>query len=117
MRRYSSVQKYLQAQKPEHRKALQALRKTIRSAAPKATEKLAWGMPSFNLNGTLVCYAGFKEHMSFFPMSATTLDKFKKETKGFAVSKGTLRFTAEKPLPEALVKRIVKERMMYMMRA
>jgi uncharacterized protein YdhG (YjbR/CyaY superfamily) len=110
MRKFSSVAKYLQAQKPEHRKALRALRKTIKSAAPHAKEKLAWGMPSFYLNKTLVCYAGFKEHMSFFPMSATTLDKFKRETKGFAVSKGTLRFTTDKPLPSGLVMSIVKER-------
>ncbi|MBN1243580.1 MAG: DUF1801 domain-containing protein [Spirochaetales bacterium] len=101
---------YIATQAPDVRAALTKLRKQIRAAAPKAVEGISWGMPSFKLEGPLVGFAAFKEHLSFFPMSVEVMDAFGKEIELFRASKGTLRFTVERPLPAALVKKIVKAR-------
>jgi uncharacterized protein YdhG (YjbR/CyaY superfamily) len=67
-------------------------------------------MPGFRLNGYLAGYAAFKDHVSFFPASAALLPQFAAELKNYSTSKGTIRFQADKPLPSALVRRIIKAR-------
>ena len=109
-KRPGTVDEYLALVPPRFRAALEKLRKNIRAAAPRATEGLAWGMPSFRLRVWLVCYAAFKDHCSFFPMSAEVVRKHAGLLKGFKTTKGTIHFTPEKPLPAALVKRMVKAR-------
>ena len=109
-RRPETVGEYLTRVPPRFRAALKKLRKDIRAAAPDATEGLAWGMPSFRLQVWLVCYAAFKDHCSFFPMSAEVVRKHAGLLKGFRTTKGTIHFTPEKPLPAALVKRLVRAR-------
>jgi uncharacterized protein YdhG (YjbR/CyaY superfamily) len=106
----SSVDEYLAAVPEAARAALEKLRKTIRAAAPQATEGISYQMPAFKYRGALVAYAAFKDHCSFFPMSSRLIEAHKDELKSFETAKGTIRFQPDKPLPAALVKKIVKER-------
>ena len=92
------------------RAALQKLRKTIREAAPEAEEVISYHMPAFRHHGMLVYYAAFKDHCSFFMGSASARRRFAEELKLFAAGKGTVHFTPQRPLPTALVRRIVKAR-------
>ena len=93
------------------RSTLEKLRATIRSVVPaETTEAISYGIPAFRYNGGLVAYAAFKNHCSFFPMQASLIDTMKEELKGFRTSKGTLQFPSDKPLPAALVKKMVKAR-------
>jgi uncharacterized protein YdhG (YjbR/CyaY superfamily) len=105
------VEKYLAAVPEPARTTLGKVRAIIRSAAPReSTEVISYGMPAFRYKGGLVCYAAFKEHCSFFPMSAALLDGYKTELKGFETSKGTIRFPVDKPLSASLVKKLVRAR-------
>lgn len=101
---------YLAGVEPGTRATLEKLRQTIKSAAPKATEVISYGIPTFKLDGKmLVSYAGFKGHCSFFP--GAIINEFPEVRKTYETSKGTIRFPADKPLPATLVKKIVKARM------
>ena len=107
----TSVEDYLAALPDESRAALEKLRKTIRAAAPEATETISYQMPTFKLRGrVLVYYAAFKDHCSLFPASEAVMEALGKELKPYFSGKGTLRFTPDKPIPVALVKKIVKAR-------
>lgn len=107
----TSVEDYLASLPQESRAALEKLRKTIRAAAPEATEAISYQMPAFKVHGrSLVSYAAFKDHCSLFPMSLKVIEDHKEELRPYFSGKGTLRFTAEKPIPAALVKKIVKAR-------
>jgi uncharacterized protein YdhG (YjbR/CyaY superfamily) len=93
------------------RSTLTKVRAVIRSVAPaETTEVISYGIPTFKYKRGLVALAAFKDHCSFFPMGASVLDAFKEELKEFRVSKGTLHFPLDRPLPAALVKKIVKAR-------
>jgi uncharacterized protein YdhG (YjbR/CyaY superfamily) len=105
------VDEYLAAIPEPARSTLTKLRATIRSAVPPdATEAISYGMPAFKYKGALVGFAAFTNHCSLFPMSAALIDALKDELKGYQTSKGTIRFALDKPLPAALVKKIVKAR-------
>ncbi len=107
----TSVEDYLAGLPQGSRAALEKLRKTIRAAAPEATEAISYQMPAFKVHGrSLVSYAAFKDHCSLFPMSLKVIEDHKEELRPHFSGKGTLRFTAEKPIPAALVKKIVKAR-------
>lgn len=106
----AAVEAYLAKVKPGFRAALEKLRRDIRAAAPKATEGLAWGMPSFRQGVWLVCYAAFRDHCSFFPMSTAVMQAHARELAGFETTKGTVHFTPDKPLPARLVARMVRAR-------
>ena len=105
------VEAYL-ARVPEPARAtLEKVRATIRSVVPaEATEIISYGMPAFRYKGGLVGYAAFKNHCSFFPMNAALIDTMKEELKEYRTSKGTLQFSPDKPLPAALLKKMVKAR-------
>jgi uncharacterized protein YdhG (YjbR/CyaY superfamily) len=106
------VDDYLSRVPKEFRAALNSLRATIAAAAPDATETISYQMPAFRYRGrSLVGFAAFKDHCSFFPMSTKVLDKYSEELGSFRTSKGTVQFTPETPLPGFLVKKIVKARM------
>ena len=93
------------------RTTLAKIRAMIRSVVPKeATEAISYGMPAFKYKGALVGFAAFADHCSLFPMNAALIVAFQDELKGYETSKGTIRFPVDKPLPAALVKRIVKAR-------
>ena len=105
----AAVEAYLAAVPEPARTTLEKLRATIRAAAPKAaTEAISYSIPSFQYKGGLVAYAAFKRHCSFFPMGARAIEEFGEELEGFRVSKGTIQFPLDKPLPAALVKKMVK---------
>jgi uncharacterized protein YdhG (YjbR/CyaY superfamily) len=106
----ADVDEYLAKAPDAARATLEKLRKQIRSVAPEAVELISYGIPMFKHNGMLVAYAAFKNHCSFFP-GAAALETFKNELKGYQTSKGTIRFPSDKPLPAALVKRLVKARL------
>ncbi len=107
----TSVEDYLAAVPEKSRAALEKLRKTIKAAAPEATETISYQMPAFKDHGRfLVSYAAFKDHCSLFPASNAVMEALGEELNPYFSGKGTLRFTADKPIPAALVKKIVKAR-------
>ena len=106
-----SIDEYLKPLSAPNRTALEALRTSIRAAAPKAVEAISYGMPSFRLDGKALVYFGAAaRHCSFYPGSSRVIENFKDALADFETSKGTIRFSPEKPLPSALVKKIVKAR-------
>ncbi len=107
----TSVEDYLAALPEGSRAALEKLRKTIRAAAPEATETISYQMPAFKDHGRfLVSYAAFKDHCSLFPASKAVIEALGEELKPYFTGKGTIRFQADKPLPAALVRKIVQVR-------
>jgi uncharacterized protein YdhG (YjbR/CyaY superfamily) len=106
-----TIDEYLANVPPKKRAALEKLRATIRACAPKAEECISYQIPAFRLNGMLVGFSASAKHCSFFPMNGSTVEAHKDELKDFETSKGTIRFLPEKPLPAALVRKIVKERL------
>jgi len=108
----SSVEDYLAAFPHERRAALEELRQTIKAAAPDATETIAYQMPAFRNGGQfLVSYAAFKAHNSLFPASGAVIEALGDELTPYLAGKGTIRFPADRPLPAALVTKIVKVRL------
>ena len=105
-----TVDEYLARVPDEMRPALEALRKTIRAAAPGATEVISYQVPTFKLNGSLVSFGAAKSHCAFYVMSPAVMEAHKDDLKGYDTSKGTVRFTPDRPLPAALVTKLVKAR-------
>lgn len=96
---------------PAQRAALEKVCKAIRAAAPDAEEGVSYGMAAFRLHGKpLAALAAFAEHCSYFPMSGAVVAVLKDDLKGYETSKGGIRFSANKPLPAALVRKLVKAR-------
>ncbi|MGA2181496.1 MAG: DUF1801 domain-containing protein [Bryobacteraceae bacterium] len=105
------VDEYLAGVPEPARNTLNKVRAAIRSAVPaEATEAISYRIPTFRYRGALVAYAAFANHCSFFPMSAALLDAFQDELGNYRTSKGTIQFPLDKPLPAALVKKLVKAR-------
>jgi uncharacterized protein YdhG (YjbR/CyaY superfamily) len=104
------VDEYLASIPEPARTTLNEIRATIRSAVPpEATEVISYRMPAFRHNRVLVWFAAFSDHCSLFP-TAAVIEKFKNELKSFSTSKGTLHFPTNKPLPTALIRKLVKAR-------
>jgi uncharacterized protein YdhG (YjbR/CyaY superfamily) len=102
---------YLASLPENQRRALRAIRETIRAAVPDAVEALVYGVPGFKLDGkSLACYAGFKHHCGFYPMSPAVIQSYASELEDFEVSKGTIRFQPEKPLSKTLLKKLINTR-------
>lgn len=104
------VDAYLATVPEDTRVVLQKLREAIKSAAPEAEELISYQMPAYRYKGRLVYFAAFKNHCSFFGVSQSVLKKFSKELEPFDVSGTTIHFSADKPLPATLVKKIVRAR-------
>lgn len=104
-----NVDEYLAALPEDARTTLEKVRKAIKAAAPKATEGISYQMPMYKQNGMVIGFAAFKNHCSIFP-GPGAIEKHKGELKNYVTSRGTVRFPIGKPLPAALVKAIVKER-------
>jgi uncharacterized protein YdhG (YjbR/CyaY superfamily) len=108
-----NIDEYLAAVPEPARTTMNKVRTMIRAAAPSAaTEAISYGMPAFKYKGSLVAFAAFSNHCSLFPMGSAAIERFKKELEGYQTSKGTIRFPVDKPLPAALVKKIVKARVL-----
>ena len=106
-----TIDEYLVEVTADQRSVLEQLRKTIRATAPKVEECISYGIPAFRLDGrSLVFFGAWANHCSFYPGSSRTLKKFQNDLKSFQVTKGTIRFSPDNPLPLALVKKLVKAR-------
>jgi uncharacterized protein YdhG (YjbR/CyaY superfamily) len=104
-----SIDDYVERFPREVQQLLEKMRRTIRKAAPTAEETISYGIPAFTLNGTLVWFAAFKKHIGFYPGAGAIL-AFKKELPAYKGAKGSVQFPLDKPLPIALMSRIVKFR-------
>jgi len=106
-----TIDEYLAALPAAQQKALEALRKTIHAAAPKAQETITYRLPAFRLNSKiLVAFGATPNHCALYPMSARTVEEFQDDLEDYDTSKGTIRFQPEAPLPAPLVRRLVKAR-------
>jgi len=107
----NTVDEYLARVPEPARSTLNEVRAAIRATVPpEATESISYGIPVFKHEGVVVWFAAFSDHCSLFP-GASVIAAFKEELKDYQTSKGTIRFPADKPLPAALVKKLVKARM------
>ena len=104
-----NIDEYIAAFPPDIRKRLEEMRATIRKAAPDAEEAISYAIPTFRLNGNLVHFAAFKNHIGFYP-APRGIEAFKKELSVYEGGKGTVQFPLDKPLPLPLIAKIVKFR-------
>jgi len=105
------VERFLAALPDDQRAALEKLRRSITAAVPRAEECMSYGLPAFRLDGkVLVCYGASANHCAFYPGSGTAVAAHAAELAGFSTSKGTIRFQPERPLPAALVRKLLKYR-------
>ena len=109
MKKAKDIDSYIRAYPPKVQAILKKIRRAIHEAAPKAKETISYGIPAFKLTGVLVYFAGYKDHISFFPTSSP-VRAFKKELAKYKTSKGTIRFPLDKPIPFNLLKKIVRFR-------
>lgn len=106
----SAVEEYLAKVEPAQRAELERVRATIKKIVPEAEEVITYAMPGFKYKGKyLIAYAPFKDHLSVFP-GAGAVEALKDELDDFTVSKGTVQFTLEKPLPDAVLTKLVESR-------
>jgi uncharacterized protein YdhG (YjbR/CyaY superfamily) len=106
-----TVDEYLAAVPEPARSTLEKVRATIRTVVPAETEEvISYGMPAFKHKKVLVWYAAFSEHCSLFP-TPSVIEQFKEELKSYKIAKGTIQFPVDKPLPAALLKKVVKARL------
>lgn len=105
------IDAYLTTRPASVRRVLEALRRTIQAAVPEAEESISYGMPAFRLHGRpLVAFGAASGHCAFYPMSAATIEAHQRHLERYDTSKGIIRFPADRPLPAALVKRLVTTR-------
>ena len=103
---FQSIDDYIETFPAQVQERLQAVRQTIRAAAPEATEKISYGIPTFALGGNLVHFAAFKKHLGFYP-GAEAVVVFEAEMASYKRSKGTIQFPFDRPLPLDLIGKIV----------
>lgn len=103
------IDDYIARYPPDVQQILQKIRGIIREAAPEAQEKINYGIPTFTLNGNLIHYAGFKNHIGFYP-TPSGIEKFKKELSKYEGAKGSVQFPLDQPIPYDLIRKIAKFR-------
>jgi uncharacterized protein YdhG (YjbR/CyaY superfamily) len=111
MGRPTNIEEYLERLRDDQQVALQRVRDIIRKAAPQAEECISYGIAAFRQSGMLVGLGASAKHCALYVFSGTSLDAFSKDLETFETSKGTIRFTPDRPLPAALIKRIVQARL------
>jgi len=106
---FSSIDEYI-ATFPEDRQALlEAVRATIKAAAPDAVELISYGMPAFAQHGNLVYFAGLKDHIGFYP-TPSGIEAFQDELSKYRTTKGAVNFPVDQPLPLELISEVVRFR-------
>ncbi len=105
----ASIDEYILKFPKDTQEILLEIRKVIKEAAPEATEKISYQMPTFYLHGNLVHFAAFKSHIGFYP-APSGIEAFKEELSVYKGAKGSVQFPIDKPMPYALISRIVKFR-------
>ena len=108
-KRFETVDEYIATFPRNVQDILEELRQTIHNSAPDAKEAISYQIPTFKLNGNLVHFAAFKNHIGFYPTSSG-ISRFKKELSRYEVSRGTVRFPINEPIPSDLIRKIVKYR-------
>ena len=107
----TSIDDYLEKQPASARAALQSVRAAIHKAVPEAVEVISYQMPAFRLQGrVMIFFAGWKEHFSIYPATDGLAEAFRKELAGREISKGTIRFPLDEPVPVKLIQRLAKYR-------
>ena len=106
---FETIDEYIAAFPTDVKRILEELRQAIRDSAPNAEEAISYQIPTFKLNGILVHFAAFKNHVGFYP-TPSAINKFKKELAPYEVAKGTVKFPINKSIPFDLIKRIVSYR-------
>jgi uncharacterized protein YdhG (YjbR/CyaY superfamily) len=109
MPEYSDIDSYIACFPEATQKILTKIRAIIRKTTPEAQEKINYGIPTFTLNGNLVHFAAYKNHIGFYP-GAAGIDSFRKELSCYEGGKGSVRFPLDKPIPYDLITEIVKFR-------
>jgi uncharacterized protein YdhG (YjbR/CyaY superfamily) len=104
-----NIDEYISAFPADVQRILMELRQTIRDAAPEAEETINYQMPTFTLNGNLVHFAAFQNHVGFYP-TPTGIEAFKEELAPYKGAKGSVQFPIDQPLPLSLIRRIVEYR-------
>ena len=108
----NDVDAFLAAQPPEVRATLERLRRVIAAAAPDAVESINYGVPAFKYRGRpLVSYGAGRRHCAFYVQSPAVMDAHREALSALDTSKGTIRFTPDTPLPDALVISLVRARL------
>jgi uncharacterized protein YdhG (YjbR/CyaY superfamily) len=107
-----TVDEYVKTLPLSFRKVFESVRKTIKSAAPKAEELISYRVPFYRHNGHLAAFFAAKNHCSFVTMSIPVIKKFKAELKPYKISGTTIQFRPEKPVPAALIRKIIKARIL-----
>ncbi len=112
---FTSIDEYIQTFPEATQKRLKEMRSLIKAAAPEASEKISYQMPTFYLNGNLVHFAAFKNHIGFYP-APTGVAAFQDDLKAYKQGKGSVQFPLDEPLPVDLIRRIVAYRVEENMR-
>jgi uncharacterized protein YdhG (YjbR/CyaY superfamily) len=107
MKTVTDVEGYIEAARPEARRMLTELRRIVRAAAPRAEERISYGMPYYMYHGPLVGFAAFTRHVSLF---GAVMDEDRSRLEGYDVARGTIRFPIGRPLPSALIRGLVAAR-------
>lgn len=106
---FKTIDEYIRTFPGDVQRILNELRQTIREAAPEAEERISYQMPTFTLNGNLVHFAAFKNHIGFYP-TPHGVEAFEKELSSYKGAKGSVQFPIDQPLPLDLIRRIVEHR-------
>jgi len=105
------VDRYLQSVEETKRSTLAVLRRTILEVVPDAEQVISYRVPAFRVGGeTVAGFAAFKNHLSYLPFSGSVLSQLAEELDGYAMTKSSLHFPVDRPLPRALVKKLIKVR-------
>jgi uncharacterized protein YdhG (YjbR/CyaY superfamily) len=107
--KFNDIDAFIASFPKETQKLLEEVRATIRKAAPEASETINYGIPTFTLNGNLVHFSAFKNHIGFYP-TPSGIETFKTELSAYEWAKGSVKFPLDKPIPFELISRIVKFR-------
>ena len=103
---YETIDEYIKTFPEDVQRVLEKVRQTIRKAAPEATEAISYQMPTFKLNGNLVHFAAFKNHIGFYPIPSG-IEAFREELSPYIRGKGTIQFPLDRPIPYGLLEKVV----------